>query len=159
MLPKVFEELKAKRSIVSWRFHKLDLTFDYITICWLMQWCNQDSLKTHGSESRGQYSRMHAAINNDVITTCEYFTGRNLVQIQPSESLPSLTLSLWNFAQKLTISQATITEIMKQICADLSQFDIADIKGTVSFFFRMLVSGKYHALRSAFQALIASHRL
>jgi len=51
---------------------------------------------------------------------------------------------------------------MKQICADLSQFDIADIKGTVSFFknfVRMLVSGKYHALRSAFQALIASHRL
>jgi len=51
---------------------------------------------------------------------------------------------------------------MKQICADLSQFDIADIKGTVSFFsfiFLHAVSGKYHAIQSAFQALIASHCL
>ena len=57
-------------------------------------WDKLQKIKTHGSELRGQYSRTHATINNDATTTCEYFTGRNLVQIQPSESLPSLTLSL-----------------------------------------------------------------
>ena len=73
-----------------------------------------------------QYSRMHAAIincdfNNDATTTHEYFTGRNTVQIQPSGTLPSLTISLWNSTLKLTISQTTITETMKQICVHLSQ--------------------------------------
>ena len=51
-------------------------------------------IKTHGSELHGQYSRTHATINNDEITTCEYFRGRNVVQIQPSETLPSFTLAL-----------------------------------------------------------------
>ena len=51
-------------------------------------------IKTHGSESSGQYSRMYAAINNDAITTREYFTGMSVVQFQPSETLPSLTVSL-----------------------------------------------------------------
>ena len=37
--------------------------------------------------------RMHAAIYNDMNTTQDYLTGRKVVQIQPSETLPSLTLS------------------------------------------------------------------
>ena len=73
---------------------------------------------------------MHVAINNDASTTLKYFTGRNVVQIQPSETLP-ITLKL---CTKLTISLATITVTMKKICADLSQIGIADIKGTLSFF-------------------------
>jgi len=45
------------------------------------------AIKTHGSESHGLYSRTHAAIINDATTTRKYFTGRNVVQLQPSETL------------------------------------------------------------------------
>ena len=49
---------------------------------WLSQLDTYTScIKTHDSESRGQYSRTHAPINNDETTTREYFTGGNVVQI------------------------------------------------------------------------------
>ena len=57
-----------------------------------------------------------------------------IVKIQPSETLPSLTLSLWNVTPKLTMSQVTVTDTKKQICADRSKIDIANIKGTLLFF-------------------------
>ena len=74
--------------------------------------------------STAEYARCN---NNDGTTTSEYFTGANVVQIQHFETLPSLTLSLWNSTLNLTISQVTITEAMKQICADRSQIDLAYI--------------------------------
>ena len=109
--------------------------------------------KTHGSESREIYTHHN---NNYASTTREYFTGTNVVQIQPSETLPLLMLSLWNSIPKLIISQETITETMKQIRADHSQIDIADIKRTLLFLFFFFcslfclhaVSGKYHELHS-----------
>jgi len=75
---------------------------------------------------------------NDATTTCEYFTGTNIVQIQPSETLLLLMLSLWNSKLKLTISKATITETMKQICADCSQINIANIKETLWFILSLI---------------------
>ena len=80
---------------------------------------------------------------------------------------PFLMLSLWNSTLKLIISQTTMTKTMKQICADHSQIDFANItKGPFHFFWFFFpffcshaISGKYHALKSAFQALIASYCL
>jgi len=48
---------------------------------------------------------------------------------------------------------------MKQIYVDHSQIDIADIFRFYLPFFLHAVSGKYHALQSTFQALIATHYL
>ena len=97
----------------------------------------------------------YACCNNiDVTTAREHFTGTSVIQIQPSETLPSLTVSLWNSTPKLTISKVTINKTI--LCWSLPDQYCQHQRDLFIFFFLHAVSSK---LQSAFQALIASYRL